>query len=561
MKIDINTLKVKLKKVTPYIIILVATLVTSIPLLFETTNIMADDGIQHICRIIENFKEMQNGNYYPEIYSRICNNFGYSWNIFYSPFTSFAPLIFMIFTNSFVTCMKIFLATIMFFSGIMMYKYIKEITQNKYISTLGATFYMIAPYHLTDMYIRNAIAEFCVFPFIPMVFLGLENIINGNQKKQIYLMLGAIGLILTHTIFTILTIAFCIIYLIVNYKKLKNIKTIKILIISAIFIICITSFFTLPLVEHKINGEYEVFKSDRMASQETYKNAKIYLLDIIDVTYSRFSVGIIIIIGTITFLITIKELDKQFKKQYITLLMLGIFSLLCATVPLTFGDFSEFIQFPFRFLVFGIFFLSITSSIGFGTTLKNFNFKDVLVLFTIFALLQVPIYEELEQRKDSNKAPEEALIQGIRVTEETGRVHAGMASMEYLPTKAFENRWYIEQRKDEIYILDGDMQISEYSKTTQRLETNINTYEQTKIELPYIYYLGYKVEIKTQTETLQLETYESDYGFLEVTIPNNIQGKLTVEYDGTSIMKITKLISAIGVVGLIIYCKKIKKDT
>ena len=38
-----------------------------------------------------------------------CNNFGYSWNVFYSPLTAYLPLIFRIFNFTFENCLKIFM--------------------------------------------------------------------------------------------------------------------------------------------------------------------------------------------------------------------------------------------------------------------------------------------------------------------------------------------------------------------------------------------------------------------------------------------------------------------
>ena len=57
-----------------------------------------------------------------------------------------------------------------------MYSFSKKLTKNKLIATLIAILYMLMPYHLTDMYIRNAIGEFLSYIFVPLVFLGLYNL-------------------------------------------------------------------------------------------------------------------------------------------------------------------------------------------------------------------------------------------------------------------------------------------------------------------------------------------------------------------------------------------------
>ena len=74
---------------------------------------------------------------------------------------------------------------------------------------------------------------------------------------------------------------------------------------------------------------------------------------------------------------------------------------------------------------------------------------------------------------------EEDLINGIEVTSNTGRVHAGCASFEYLPSKAFENRKYIEEREDVPIILN----INDYMDE----QDNSDSSESTNIKVPKIF--------------------------------------------------------------------------
>ena len=76
---------------------------------------------------------------------------------------------------------------------------------------------MIFPYKLEDLYTRYAIGEFTAFVFMPIIFQGLYNLLNGDKKRHYYIAIGATGLLLTHTISTEYTAIFCLIY------KLKSI--------------------------------------------------------------------------------------------------------------------------------------------------------------------------------------------------------------------------------------------------------------------------------------------------------------------------------------------------
>ena len=159
------------KKYMPIILILIASIFVSIPLLSDKLNMLYDDGVQHICRLMGTFQSIEEGQTFPVIMSNFANGFGYSWNIFYSPVTAYVPLIFKILGMSFTNCIKIFMFLVVFLSGISMYFFTKKVTKNDIVSTLAAIIYIFAPYRLTDMYIRNALAELTSFIFLPMVFM------------------------------------------------------------------------------------------------------------------------------------------------------------------------------------------------------------------------------------------------------------------------------------------------------------------------------------------------------------------------------------------------------
>lgn len=76
------------------------------------------------------------------------------------------------------------------------------------------------------------------------------------------------------------------------------------------------------------------------------------------------------------------------------------------------------------------------------------------------------------------------------------------------------------------------------------------------IELPYIYYLGYNVTLKTQNEETRLQTFETDNGFVGVKVPILEEGKIEVRYTGTWLMNVSNFVSLVGVCILIGICLK-----
>lgn len=546
----------KEKETINYILIIIASIIISIPLANKNLNIYRDDGIQHICRIIGTKQTLADKQFLPMIMSNLCNNFGYSWNIFYSPLTAYMSVVFRIFNFSYVNCLKLCMFVIVLLSGITMYKFALRITKNKKLATLASIIYILAPYRITDMYIRTALAELASFIFIPIVFEELYIIVN-EEKKSYKLALGATGLILTHQVIAMYTAIICFIYLIVFFKKLKSKTVLKNIGVNLLFCILMTSFYWVGLLQHYLNTSYEVFVPGRMEREEVliFYKAKFSQLFITNSEQTMiYAIGLLSVIGLVLTPIAYKKIPKEYKKTYMFFLIAGIILIGMTLSIFPFEKLPQaltMLQFTFRLFTFTSFFFAFVVATNFVILIKNFKTLDIVVLLTISVLLLVPykskLYFNLQEK-------EERLINGVRVTENTGRVHAGMASMEYLPTKAFKNLKHIANRKDEVIVLDNDEAvISDYTKQSSNMNCKIlNVKKETTIELPYIYYLGYRVYANGQ----EIKYTESDNGLIQINIAQDSQIK--VKYLGTNEMLISYAVSIISFATIIVLNHKNK---
>lgn len=553
-------MKSKIKtKLIDYIIILIFAIIVSIPMLNEDFNIYSDDGIQHIARLMGTTQSIEEGQIIPVIMSNFCNGFGYSWNIFYSPLTAFLPLVFSIFTHSFELILKLFIILVAFLSGIAMYEFVNKISKNRYAELMAAMVYIFAPYRLTDTYIRVAISELTSFIFLPIVFHGMYNIFNSEEKsikKSLLLSLGATGLVITHSVIAMYTAIFCFIYLLINIKELKNKQVIKMLIVNILLIILLTSFYTIPLLEHKLSTDYEVFKPGRMERTDSLIQNKLKPIQLIyTAPYSFcFEIGLVSIIGLVLTILAHKKIEKSVKKFYWFALISGI---VCIIMSLNFFPFEKMpailkmIQFTFRLLEFSSFFFAVLAGINYSLVIKNFKLRDILILCFVTILLLMPAYNNCVGF--GKQWSEDKLWPAVEVNENTGRVHAGCATFEYLPSKAYENLDYIKTRENRVYVLSGSATIENEEKNGTKMTFNLSNIEKnTTLELPYIYYLGYNIQIEQNGQTLTLETFESSNGFVAVNLPNTESGKITVKYTGTTIMQISYIVSIITFISIVV---------
>ena len=558
----------KIKDNKEYLCILLISIIVCIPLMNKNINIYKDDGIQHVCRLIGTYQTIKSGEMLPMIMASFCNNFGYSWNIFYSPLTAYAPLIFKIFNFTFTNCLKIFMFAVTLLSGITMYTFMMNVTKNKNVSLLSSILYVLAPYRITDMYIRIAVAELASFVFIPIIFDGLYSVLK-EEKLSFKLIWGTVGLILTHTVITMYMAIICLLYLVFNIKKLKSIKVIRILVISLVCILLITSFYWVGLLQHHNATSYEVFVPGRMEvgnKLEYYKTEFYQLFHTNKDQTMIYAIGLVTVLGLVLTPIAWKNVEKDYKRTYVLFLIFGI---ILTIMTLTFFPFEKLpsifkmIQFTFRLYEFTTFFFAFVAGINYGIIIKNFKIFDVIVLAVISTLLLIPYKSKLEYELSTN---EDRLIEGVRVTENTGRVHAGMASMEYLPSKAFKVlNTYIANRKDEPIITNGEAEILNYSKNRTNLKfelanmkskqeadnQNNKTEAGLTIELPYIYYLGYRVYANGS----EIEYAESDNGFVQIKINPALYEqdvKINMKYTGTNEMIVASVISIVSAMIIVI---------
>ncbi len=554
---------IKDKKFLSYMIVIFISIFLCIPLFSKYMDISRDDGIQHICRLIGNFSALKEGNIFPVIISSFCNGFGYSWNIFYSPLTAYIPLIFKIFTSSYVLMLKLFMMLTVCLSGIFMFKFVYRISTSYKAGVIAAILYMSAPYHLTDLYNRIAVAELASFIFLPIVFLGMYNLFHLKNKKPYEIIFGAIGLILTHNVMALYAAIFCFIYMLIHYKQLKDKLILKKILISIILILLCTSFYIIPLLEHMLTTEYEVFLPDRMYKDNTLISAKLSISELfIKEHYEmNFHIGILIIIGFIlTFIYCYKnKIKKHYKEWIYTFMLFGFISTIMTLKIFPFEhlpNILKMIQFPWRMMEYASFFFSIVASIGLAMFLNRNRKKELLaIIFIMFYLSCSIIFSKIEVEIPFN---EEKYLTPIPVTSATGKVHAGLASFEYLPKKAFQNRSYIEERNDGAIILDGEGEILNQNKNGTNFNFVISKVkENSKLELPYIYYLGYDAKLETEDgKKIDIKIEESENGFCMITLPSVENAKIEVSYTGTTLMKISYALTALGIISII--CSKFK---
>ena len=537
-------------KYIPYIVIAFASFIISI--VFFTMNLSEyNEARIHIVRIVS-IKEVILDKIFPCFISqKHMLGFGYALNIFYGPLTTYIPILISFITNDSIIALKIFTFITILLSGITMYNFLLKVSKKKLVSLLGAIIYISAPDKQADIYSRNAVGEYTAFIFIPLVFEGLYELIYGDEKKHFLLIIGAVGLILSHTITTIFVALFSLIYLIINIKNIKFKKIAKYFFIDFLIIILLTAFYLIPLLEHKVYGDYTIFDAEEMnATGEYVQSTGLSLKDFFASEFGDqevvFSFGIVMLFSILLTPFCIKK--KKDDETYLNFLLLAILALYMCTKAfpwIIMPRFLTIVQFAWRLEGLFIFFISYICAENIASVSKmlkdNKNILSAVVIICAIIcsfVLTTKFYVKDNLEKD--RAYEQATI-------DLEKIGPYNINRDYLPVKAINNISYMQNREDKVLLLneDGKVTIEDEQKDGLNLSFNAKDVENAILELPYIYYHGYTVKINDK----KIATFESENGFVEIHL--NEAGKVNVSYTGTVLEKIGFGISGITVIGLI----------
>ena len=258
---------------------------------------------------------------------------------------------------------------------------------------------------------------------------------------------------------TFLTVIMAFIYICIYITKLKDKEILKKIGISILVILCISSVFWMPMLETYFSAEYAVYQENAMATQESFNQSGLDFQSLFYTDQEKthvFEIGISIIIMICLSVFAIKKgIPNLYKKEYILFLILG---LICTIITINkipwgiFGKIFQIIQFKWRMLAFSNFFFAIICAINMGIIIRNFNLKDVIIISTISLLYVMTLTSFIPRNQEIQEITQYTIGD---VTENKREVIRGMGRGEYLPVRANDNREYIREREDTVYVIKG----------------------------------------------------------------------------------------------------------
>ncbi|HEX7041665.1 MAG TPA: 6-pyruvoyl-tetrahydropterin synthase-related protein [Patescibacteria group bacterium] len=231
-------------------ILIFLSLLPFVSILFTNLNPHTHDGLVHLARIAAYFTALSEGEF-PVRWAGYLN-YGYGMPLFnfiyQTPYLITSIFIFLGF--GLVWAFKFALVISFILSGIFMYMFGKELTQDNKKAFLITIFYQFAPFRLVELLIRGDIGEVYAYTFLPLVAFGLLKISKkASCKNFVITSIASAVLILSHNAMSLVFFMLCGGLVFVFSTKFKNI----LISFFSLFVgLGLSSFYWAPaLFEHK----------------------------------------------------------------------------------------------------------------------------------------------------------------------------------------------------------------------------------------------------------------------------------------------------------------------
>ena len=174
-----------------------------------------------IGKIEQTKNELISGQFPVQIYGEALNGHGVLGTLYPSLFI-YIPAVFRILHISMSGTLSL---TFCMINGVTMftsYYAVKHITGRRITAFVTMIIYTTLPYRLGCLYYRIALGELLAMIFVPVVILGLYEILIENKENWIALTLGMTGIFQSHILTTLEMILFCVLACILMLKFLLH---------------------------------------------------------------------------------------------------------------------------------------------------------------------------------------------------------------------------------------------------------------------------------------------------------------------------------------------------
>jgi len=502
----------------------------------------------HYGRLQALLQAVQDGSFPVYFDQSLINGYGFATRYFYGdlvllPFALLIPYI------GIISAYKVMIIFYSLLCGLLTYISINKVFKNNYIAFICTILFTFSYYRLYDVYNRAAVGETICLTFFPLILWGAYEIVKGNYKKWYIITIGFTLMIFAHVNTPAIVAFTLIIFLLFNYKAfLKEPQRLYYLILAGAATVVLTAYFIFPLFEHLLSNEFyfNTENGKRLTSNVVFGEPVKYIIRGLfsGATYvvpEIAGIGIILTMLLCSRIYLSRDEDVKHADLY---LIVGSICLLIVSPFYPWSTFPfniiGFIQFSWRFYAVATFIFCIAAAVYYYKALqtnKRRYIGGIPFLFVITTIVIINMGQVFTNERSISKVIEPTIENGYFL-------YGG----DYLPSKIPNaDAFFHERGNDSIRSAKSSTAITNFKKELRLLSFDVNAKNNDKLELPLVYYKGYKAEINGN----ETEVNQSENGLVE--IPVNGPGQVKVYFGGTFIQKTSPYITLITSILLIAY--------
>ena len=451
-------------------------------------------------------------------------------------------------------------------SGFSMYLLAKEFF-GKTGGLLSSIFYIWAPYHSLDVYVRGAMNESWAFIWFPLILWGIYKLIKKREKKYlIILSLSLAAILLTHNVMVMIFIPVALVWAVGWLIENKSWKPIINLGISGLIGLGFSSFFTLPAI-----FEQKYVHIDTLISG--YYQFQAHFVTLFQLFLSKFwgdgpstfgpndglalPIGhvhwiLVLIIGILLLAKTIKS-KKISKIDWVVIFAVAVgtggafmsherSSFIWLNIPIL-----KFVQFPWRFLTLNTFGYSFATGSIFYILNELGLFKKKAWQIIIFVILSATVIAfNWNFFKPVHSGP---LTDDMKFTGESWRIQTQAGILDYLPIQANDDPNVPRQNLADV--VGGKGTITNESWGTKWAKFSVNLAKDSVVRVNIFNFPVWKAYIDGKETKIFIDTNEQ-WGRMYINVPTGTHS-IDFKFQNTALRTVANIVSLVFWIALLIF--------
>jgi hypothetical protein len=513
-------------------------------------------------RIFEMAQAMRQGQFPVRWVGDLGYGFGYPLFNFYAPLPYYIGALLVIAGLPLVIATKVIFGLPFLIAALTMYGLARKLW-GEYGGVLSAVLYTLAPYHAVQLYVRGAVGELWAYALLPVVFMGICT--TNTRKRLLGILISGLGIsaiILSHNITALICgILLAIWFLIELIKTLAITKNFErpIKIAGSLLVgTALTAFFWLPaLSESSLTKSYTLvtgsndfhqhflFIDQLWNSPWGFAGSAVGRADGMSFMAGKIHL-VLVAIGLLFWIVKRKKLSGWGN----SLLLGGLVVSVLMTLPISLVIWERipglnFIQYPWRFLVFISFFSALLGGMVIQWRPSTWYRP---VVFVIAAVICVGYYSKYFQPQFLEPFSEAKYVSDTALKWDISKI-----SDEYLPKNFPIPKSAVESAQTPIKTI-GDIIITQQDITFQRKSVDLEAAEAGELVFATAYFPGWHLVV----DSAEIKPLIRD-GLVTVGLTPG-KHAVTLFFSDTPVRQVGSIISIISITALLIVGLRLKKN-